>query len=144
MAVTVLGRFSKDNTENLTSAFTDVSQGKYYTDYVSWGAENGIVKGISETEFAPESFVTREQISAMVVRYLKYKGIAMPNASAEIKSHSDYEQISDYAKEDMAICYEMGLIKGHDNGLIAPKGNLTRAQFASVMKRLSDYIENIK
>ena len=80
----------------------------------------------------------------MVVRYLKYKGIAMPNASAEIKSHSDYEQISDYAKETMAICYEMGLIKGFDSGLLEPKGNLTRAQLASVMARLSAYMETIK
>ena len=38
----------------------------------------------------------------------------------------------------------MGLIKGHDSGLIDPKGNLTRAQLASVTARLSDYIENIK
>ena len=44
----------------------------------------------------------------------------------------------------MAICYEMGLIKGHDNGLIEPKGNLTRAQLASVMMRLLDYIDNIE
>ena len=144
MAITVLGRFSKDNTEVFASSFTDVSADKYYADYISWGAKNGIVKGIGKTEFAPDNFVMREQLSAMVVRYLKYKNIAMPIASAEIKSHSDYEQISDYAKEDMAICYEMGLIKGHDNGLIVPKGNLTRAQLASVMIRLLDYIDNIE
>lgn len=144
MAVTVFGRFSKDNIENSTSVFTDVPADKYYTHYVSWGAENNIVKGISEIEFAPEDFVTREQISAMIVRYLNYKGIACPNSSAEIKSHSDYEQISDYAKEDMAICSEMGLIKGHDSGLIDPKGNLTRAQLASIMTRLSEFIESIK
>ena len=144
MAITVLGRFSKDNTEVFASSFTDVSADKYYADYISWGAKNGIVKGIGKTEFAPDNFVMREQLSAIVVRYLKYKNIAMPIASAEIKSHSDYEQISDYAKEDMAICYEMGLIKGHDNGLIVPKGNLTRAQLASVMMRLLDYIDNIE
>lgn len=144
MAVTVLGRFSKDSIESGASAFADVPADKYYANYVSWGAENNVIKGISETEFAPENFVTREQISAMIVRYLNYKGIALPNGSVEIKNHSDYEQISDYAKEDMAICYEMGLIKGHDNGLIEPNGNLTRAQFASVMARLSAYIENIK
>lgn len=44
----------------------------------------------------------------------------------------------------MAICYEMGLIKGFDSGLLEPKGNLTRAQFASVMARLSAYMETIK
>ena len=144
MAVTVLGRLSKDSIQSAATAFTDVAADKYYANYVSWGEENNVVKGISETEFAPENFVTREQISAMIVRYLNYKGIALPNASAEIKTHSDYEQISDYAKEDMAICYEMGLVKGHDSGLIEPNGNLTRAQLASVIARLSSYIESIK
>ena len=144
MAVTVLGRFSKDNTESAVSAFTDVTADKYYANYVSWGAENGVVKGISETEFAPESAVTREQMSAMIVRYLNYEEIPLPTGSEKIKEHSDYEQISDYAKEDMAICYEMGLIKGHDSGLIEPNGNLTRAQLASIMARISTYFKNTK
>ena len=77
----------------------------------------------------------------MIVRYLNYKEIPLPTGSEKIKEHSDYEQISDYAKEDMAICYEMGLIKGHDSGLIEPNGNLTRAQLASIMARLSNYSE---
>ena len=144
MAVTVLGRFSKDSIINSKSVFTDVPTDKYYANYVSWGAENSIAKGINTSEFAPENSVTREQISAMIVRYLNYKDITLPNASTAIKNHSDYERISDYAKEGMAICYEMGLIKGHDNGLIDPQGNLTRAQLASVMARLADYIEDMR
>lgn len=144
MAITVLGRFSQDAVESTETAFADVPADAYYAKYVSWGAENGIVKGMSETAFAPENPVTREQISAMIVRYLQDKGMALPVSSANIQSHSDYEQISDYAKETMAICYEMGLIKGFDSGLLEPKGNLTRAQFASVMARLSAYMETIK
>ena len=140
MAVTVLGRFSKDDIKTATSVFTDVPADQYYAGYVSWGAENNVVKGISETEFAPESFVTREQISAMIVRYLNEKRLFVPDGSTDIQNHSDYEQISDYAKENMAVCFEMGLIQGHANGLIDPKGNLTRAQLASIMTRLSDYI----
>lgn len=144
MAITVLGRFSQDAVESTETAFADVPADAYYAKYVSWGAENGIVKGMSETAFAPENPITREQISAMIVRYLQNKGMALPVSSANIQSHSDYEQISDYAKETMAICYEMGLIKGFDSGLLEPKGNLTRAQFASVMARLSAYMETIK
>ena len=144
MAVTVIGRFSKDEIADSNTEFSDVTAEKYYANYVSWGAENGVVKGISETEFAPESAVTREQISAMIVRYLNYKEIPLPTGSEEIKEHSDYEQISDYAKEDMSICYEMGLIKGHDSGLIEPNGNLTRAQLASIMARISTYLKNTK
>ena len=144
MAITVLGRFSQDAVESTETAFADVPADAYYAKYVFWGAENGIVKGMSETAFAPENPVTREQMSTMIVRYLQDKGMALPVSSAKIQSHSDYEQISDYAKETMAICYEMGLIKGFDSGLLEPKGNLTRAQFASVMARLSAYMETIK
>ena len=144
MAITVLGRFSKDTFESTETAFADVPADAYYAKYVSWGAENGIVKGMSETAFAPENPVTREQMSTMIVRYLQDKGMALPVSSAKIQNHSDYEKISDYAKETMAICYEMGLIKGFDSGLLEPKGNLTRAQLASVMARLSAYMETIK
>ena len=76
----------------------------------------------------------------MIVRYLNEKRLFVPDGSTDIQNHSDYEQISDYAKENMAVCFEMGLIQGHANGLIDPKGNLTRAQLASIMTRLSDYI----
>lgn len=144
MAVTVLGRFSKDAAESFETVFTDVPADKYYANYVFWGAANDVVKGVSPTEFAPENPVTREQISAMLVRYLNYKSLPLPDGSDEIKAHADYEQISDYAKTDMAICCDMGLIKGHDSGLIDPKGSLTRAQLASVMARLSDYINGIR
>lgn len=144
MAVTVLGRFSKDDTENRSSSFTDVTADKYYANYVSWGAENGIVKGISETLFVPDGFVKREQISAMIVRYLNYKGAALPEKSNKIEGYSDYKEISDYAAEAMEICCDIGLIKGHADGLIEPKGNLTRAQLASVMARLSDYVSDAK
>lgn len=144
MAVTVIGRYSGDSITAAPSAFGDVSQDRYYAPYVAWGAENGVVKGISETEFAPETFVTREQIAAMLVRYLRHKGAIVPDGAAEIKAHNDYEQISDYAKDSMAVCYQMGLIKGHDNGLIDPAGNLTRAQFASIMARLIAYTESVK
>ena len=59
MAVTVIGRFSKDEIADSNTEFSDVTAEKYYANYVSWGAENGVVKGISETEFAHESSVTR-------------------------------------------------------------------------------------
>lgn len=142
MAITVFGRFSKDIIENNENYFKDVLEDKYYANYVSWGAKNKIVEGISETEYAPEENVTREQISAMIMRYLKYKNVEIPACSEEIKEHNDYDEISDYAKDSMAVCYAMNLITGHDNGLIEPKGNLTRGQFASIMNRLDNYIEN--
>ena len=144
MAVTVLGRFAKaENTEKQT-VFTDVAENSYYESYVAWGIRQGVVKGISETEFAPDMSITREQISAMIIRYLNAEKIPLPDISDAIKTHSDYSDISEYAINDMTLCYDMGLITGHDTGLLAPQGNLTRAEFSVIMLRLNDYITSIQ
>ena len=54
MAVTVTRKIFKEMNADSNTGFTDVTADKYYADYVSWGAKNGVVKGISETEFAPK------------------------------------------------------------------------------------------
>ena len=43
----------------------------YYTDAVRWAAENNIVSGISDDEFAPNIKITREQMAAIIYRYAK-------------------------------------------------------------------------
>lgn len=43
--------------------FTDVAQGKYYTEAVAWGAENKIVEGYGDGKFGPQDIITREQMA---------------------------------------------------------------------------------
>ena len=144
MAVTVLGRFAKASPPSDTSIpFTDVVENSYYEDYVAWGANAGVVKGMSKTEFAPDISITREQIATMIIRYMNAEKIPLPSATEAIQSHSDYPDISEYAKESMTLCYDMGLIIGHDTGILAPQGTLTRAEFSVIMLRLNDYISSI-
>ena len=58
--VTVLGRMAKANTADFTEGkFEDVQQSAYYAPYVDWAVKNGIVKGMSEKTFAPNSAVTQ-------------------------------------------------------------------------------------
>ena len=66
MAVVLFGLDSK-STE---SQFTDVPANEWYAKYVVAATEAGIVTGISETEFAPNDDVTREQMAAIIGRYL--------------------------------------------------------------------------
>ena len=47
----------------------------YYADAVLWAKQNGIVNGITEIEFAPNSNITREQIATIIYRYAQYKGM---------------------------------------------------------------------
>ena len=49
--------------------FTDVADGQWYTEAIVWAASEGIVNGVSATEFAPNKEITREQIVTIVYRY---------------------------------------------------------------------------
>ena len=69
--VTVLYRIEGEPEVDGKHQFKDVPSGKWYSDAICWAAQNGIVNGVSETEFAPEDPVTREQIAAILYRYTK-------------------------------------------------------------------------
>lgn len=72
MFVTVLGRIAEINLGEYEKAseFTDVAAGSYYGPYVRWATEKGITSGIGKGRFDPNGLVTREQMAALLVRFL--------------------------------------------------------------------------
>ena len=52
-----------------STTFTDVEEGRYYTDAVGWAADNGVTTGTSATTFSPENAVTRGQNVTFAYRY---------------------------------------------------------------------------
>ena len=65
MFVTVLYRLENEP-EVTGGTFKDISLGSWYENAVKWATQKGIVNGVSETEFAPDSSITREQMSAII------------------------------------------------------------------------------
>ncbi len=135
MLVTVLWR--ADGMKNVDSAiiFDDVSMDKYYTEAIRWAASNGIVNGICETKFAPDNYITREQIAAVMLRYAKYKGIAPENAWAIKLDYNDIENISDWALEAVMFCKLKELMLGNEKNSFNPKNNASRAEAAAILQR---------
>ena len=73
-AVTVLARLAQaQSTESDT--FTDVAQGSWYSGYVGWAAEKGIVLGDGAGHFLPEQPVTGQQMDLMISRYAQLAGL---------------------------------------------------------------------
>ncbi|MBR6916323.1 MAG: S-layer homology domain-containing protein, partial [Clostridia bacterium] len=62
MVVTVLWRREGSPAPTAPSGFEDVPAGEWYTEAVAWAKENEVVKGITETTFGPDEFITREQL----------------------------------------------------------------------------------
>ena len=136
MFVTVLYRAAGEPEVNKSVPFADVAADSYYANAVIWAEQNEIVKGISKTEFAPDDNIIREQITAIMFRYAKYKGYDVSvGESTNILSYTDFEEISEYAIEAMQYAVGSGLMKGKTETTLNPKDNATRAEIAAILQR---------
>ncbi|MNI07120.1 Endo-1,4-beta-xylanase A precursor [compost metagenome] len=116
--------------------FKDVPKDAWYTSYVEAAVKAGVVQGDGE-RFAPDEYVTREQMVTMLMRaYAKVQTV--PDASDE--TFADDAQISDWAKSSIYKARTLGFISGVGNNRVAPMLDTTRADMAvlvyNVMKRL--------
>lgn len=136
MLVTVLYRFEGEPSVIKSIPFIDVDMKSYYANAVIWAEKNNIVNGISETDFAPDLNITREQIAALFFRYAQYKGYDVSaSASTDILFYDDAQSVSEYAFEAMQYAVGCGLIKGKTLFSLNPKDNAVRAEIAAVMQR---------
>lgn len=122
------------------NSFTDVVRGSgtaWFYDAVTWAQKNGIMGGYSNSSFAPNDPITREQLAAIFYRYAQYKGYDTTQGGMAIREFDDYESISDYAMGAMAWAVNTGLVKG-DSNLLYPKGTATRAEIAALFHRFAE------
>ena len=138
MFVTVLYRVAGTPAVAGHGKYTDVKQDSWYEDAVIWAEANGIVKGISATEFAPDADVTREQMCVFVGRYLRTFGYSL--TLGEKVEFADAASIASWAAEDVEYCQRAGIINGKPGGIFDPKANATRAENATVMKHMTEAI----
>lgn len=139
MVVTILYRLEDGPRVTGSSGFSDVASGAWYADPVTWAAANGIVNGVSDTEFAPNTDITREQLAAILFRYAEYKGYDVSGRDS-LTSYTDRGSISAYALDAMRWAVDEGLITGMTTTTIVPQGTATRAQCATMLMR---FIENV-
>ena len=134
--VTILYRLAGEPEPGGDSGFADVETGTWYTDAVAWAAQNGIVNGVSDTEFAPGDDITREQLVTVLYRYAESKGYDV-SASADLSGYPDAGQVQDYAQPAMAWAVAEGIVEGVD-GNLNPTGDATRAQIATILMRFCE------
>ncbi len=135
MIVTIIYRAEGSPRAIYAKDFDDVADDEYYTEAVRWASANGIVNGVSENLFAPEENVTREQMAAIIYRYLGTKLVDTEAVDTDANSltFKDIEEISDYAKDAMHFCIVTGAVVQREEGLIKPSADATRAEAANAI-----------
>lgn len=135
MFVTVLYRTENEPEVNAENVFADVQGDEYYASAAAWAKENNIVSGVSDTEFAPDRNITREQMAAIMYRYAVYKAQAQAEDRDISLDYADADRISDYAKEAVGYCRAKGIMLGKDDNSFAPEDSAARAETAAVLQR---------
>lgn len=131
MFITVLQRLVAPTENSAEHGFTDVSADAYYSSAVSWAKEAGLIVWAEGDKFFPDQPVTREEMISSMYMVAKNAGIAAVPEGTDLDV-TDKDMISPWAVEGINWAYNMGVIKGYDDGSIKPNGTATRAEVAQV------------
>ena len=142
MFVTALGRLAGINSDSYkTGKFTDVKADAYYAPYVNWAAQNGIVTGVTATNFAPDTNINREQMAVIMKNYAAKLGYDLPQTLKAV-TFADNTQISSWAKDAVKSMQQAGILAGKNGNKFDPKGTATRAEVATVLRQFVEIVIN--
>ena len=128
MLVTVLWRMCGSPAADKLAGFADVSPDSWYGPAVAWAAEQGIVRGYSETEFAPTDDLSKEQILTILHRLA---GEPAPSGETEY----ELDDAQDYARTALRWSLQIGLIDVPGAEGLRPHAPMERAAVAKVLMR---------
>ncbi|MBL0388785.1 S-layer homology domain-containing protein [Tumebacillus sp. ITR2] len=135
--VTMLGRtLGLKPLPSVVPAFTDVPATRWSYPWVQAGNALDIISGTSNTTFAPDDAITREQAAKLLVKAMESNITAGTTAEASVQvPFSDARLTSDWAKPYVYDADRFGLMHG-DGGNFRPNAPITREETAVVLSRI--------
>lgn len=130
----ILYRLAGDPKVAAQMPFTDLQADAFYANAVAWAYDAGIAKGVSETRFAPNEAVSREQLVTFLARYTEWSGHTV-KAEGDLSAYTDAARVGSYAQASIIWAVEKGLIDGTEENVLSPQSSATRAQTATVLLR---------
>lgn len=135
MLVTIFGRLHDVDATSI-STLGDVSADAYYSPYVAWAANNGIVSGFGNNSFLPNKAITRQELATILANYTKYAEIDKISKPMSVKPFADNEDISSWAIDAVKSVQRLGILEGNTTNRFEPQGTATRAEVSLVIKRI--------
>lgn len=151
--------------EESTLPFQDVKPERWYYDDVAYVYEHGIMYGVSEDSFAPNSDMTASAVICTLGRIEGIEPAYNPKSHGmtrqgfcialywylteykgyELKESTDYfgddYDIAGFARQSVYALKEIGVVCGYDNGTFCPDRIVTRAEAAAMLHRMCEWME---
>lgn len=113
-------------------AFTDV-QNHWAKEYVDFVVERGLFNGVSETEFSPNTSMTRGMFVTVIGR--------LAGISAESSGATDFEDVSpdSWYAPYVAWAAENGIVTGTSDTTFTPDRAVTREEMSVLLSRYAEF-----
>lgn len=142
MLVMVLYRIAGSPDISSSTGIQYGPQDAWHKQAMDWAELAGVSSGYSETAYAPDDVLTREQAAVMLYNFVHSRGYSCTALSlsksgcASLEDYPDVDQASDWAGPALKWCLHEGLLAGTRKGgvrLLDPKGIVTREQLATIL-----------
>lgn len=123
---------------NAQTNFNDLTA-NWYKSAVAWAYANKIVSGKSNTSFAPNDNITRQEMAVLLYKYTGYKGYDVDKTTS-LDKYSDASAIANWAFSAMKWANANGIINGKSTKILDPNGTANRAEVAQMVKSFHEKI----
>lgn len=113
-------------------SFLDVKESDWFYEAVSYAVENGLMSGMSEDIFAPNTPLTREMLAVVLYNVEGQPESTEANTFTDVKGDMWYTDAILWANEN-------GIVAGYDNGAYGVGDLITREQFATILYRYAQF-----
>ncbi len=125
---------------NSISVYEDVKADGWYYSYIVAAEKNGLISGISNTEFGIGRNIIRQDLALLISRMLSMNGVILDSEAYE--SFIDQENISDYAKDAVNALRNLGIVNGDEMNAFNPKNEATRAEVSRMISETINIIDS--
>lgn len=117
----------------LTAAvFADVSKDSWFYEAVTAAVGYGLFNGVSATEFAPNSKMTRAMLVTVLYRMEGKPEVGAENLFTDVAADKWYTDAVIWASDN-------GIVEGYGDSIFGTNDNVTREQIATIMLRYAEW-----
>ena len=116
---------------DVSDIFIDIAPNAWYKDAVQYAYDNGLMTGVSDTEFAPEATTTRAMIVSILARLENV-------TSAESAGFADVDD-NDWYATAVNWAASVSVVNGFEDNTFRPNDAITREQLAAILMNYAAY-----
>lgn len=112
------------------TGFSDVAEDAWYTEFVVYCRDNGLMSGTSDTTFSPDTPTTRAMMATILYRLAGTPAVSGTDSYTDTQPGAWYSDAVLWASQN-------GVVGGYGGGLFGTNDPLTREQMATMLWRYS-------